>query len=714
LYAASGEGEEFAGPEFDDSGWLLTPVPAQHQGTREHPVIWYRVRFPRPQGGSRRWLLQFDGAFQSTVVWLNGVLLGQHYGYFSPFAFDITGDLADENVLTVCCESRVEWEVHGKKHPMGVFNDWDCKPYPNNARGTLPEEYPWSVPLGLWAPVRLEGAGDVVLESVQYTSTLEADGSATVLAAVRALNLTDAPATAPVSVSLASGDEQAASGACNVRLPARSARTVTLGLRVPEARLWWPWTHGEPNLYTATISVGGKAADTRRIGIRTVEYRGEETSEGPAWFINGRPIFPRGSNYISEFRLDTCTYDRHLADLQLMKDANMDFVRVHAHIEPRSFYEAADELGLLVMCDAPMIFSYVYGATPDDRVFHAWAARDQVEKMVNLLFNHPSIALWEIHNEPPWPEPMSWFGGPHRARTNYDVDNLCAARAQELDPTRPVITASGHRDTHTYGGWYSRTWLEYGKIRPRFCTEYGAQALPSIGSPFWEHVRQEWPVSLTEPSWVYADYQPTQWSRQGVGGPEGYGSLEEYVAASQKYQAWIARYGAERLRILKWRPSAGIVHFAFTDGHPAITWAVTDYHRVPKTGYYALQAAFRPTHVCIDPVGEFTGDRRGNVIFLPGAEVAFDLWLVNDDPAVSGPAALTWELSSTDLAEVVLSGTVPTAIPAFDAPAGLVAPVRWTPPAAFRGPLILRTVLRQGQAVLEESALEVRVEPAAT
>jgi hypothetical protein len=129
--ATLGEGEDrgFSRLDFDDDTWAPVPVPRLHGATSGNEAIWYRTRFPRPRHRQRT-LLRFEGAFLVANVWLNGRLLGSHYGYFAPFSFDISSFLLEENVLAVCIEAPVETDLAAKRHLMGLFNDSDVKPYP--------------------------------------------------------------------------------------------------------------------------------------------------------------------------------------------------------------------------------------------------------------------------------------------------------------------------------------------------------------------------------------------------------------------------------------------------------------------------------------------------------------------------------------------------------------------------------------------------------
>ena len=122
--ATLGEGEDRGFPrlDFDDDAWAPVPVPRLHGATSGNEAIWYRVRFPRPRHRQRT-LVRFEGAFLVANVWLNGRLLGSHYGYFAPFSFDISSFLLEENVLAVCVEAPVETDLAAKRHFQLVISD---------------------------------------------------------------------------------------------------------------------------------------------------------------------------------------------------------------------------------------------------------------------------------------------------------------------------------------------------------------------------------------------------------------------------------------------------------------------------------------------------------------------------------------------------------------------------------------------------------------
>src|SRR5207244_11453076 len=111
------------------------------------------------------------------------------------------------------------------------------------------------------------------------------------------------------------------------------------------------------------------------------------------WSIagNGQPMFLRGANYTPGLRLDQLTEESFAADLKLARDANLDVLRVHAHVLPEEFYRLADRAGMLVIADFPLTLSYGYHASPDEARFFETSVRAQVPEMVRLRQSSPSV-----------------------------------------------------------------------------------------------------------------------------------------------------------------------------------------------------------------------------------------------------------------------------------------------------------------------------------
>ena len=413
--------------------------------------------------------------------------------------------------------------------------------------------------------------------------------------------------------------------------------------------MWFPWTHGTPHLYCAALTVNDGIAPPYTLeqvfGVRAIEAQIED--ERWEWRLNGRRIFPRGSNYIADFYLDKVTLAGLQRDLVLAREANLDLLRVHAHIGAPELYRQCDELGLLVICDFPLIWTYAFNLPEAEQAAFRASVRRQVEDMAVLLGAHPSISLWCLHNEPPWSPNGSFLGADvHAAKTNRQMNEAMAAHARVLDPTRPAIAASGQYDQHLYDGWYTGHWRDNRKQTPTFPTEFGVQALPNRDSPFWETVNTHWPVDVDDPTWAHAGYQSVFWINPGVGGPAQYASLADYIHESQAYQAFFIRYTIDQWRRQKFAPTGGYAHFLFTDGWPAVTWSVLDYYRLPKRGYRALAEVSRPAHVCVDLAETYTVAGAFHLVYARGDRFQADLYVVNDDYRLQGRVRLRWWLES--------------------------------------------------------------------
>ncbi|MCK6624661.1 MAG: hypothetical protein L6R45_05740 [Anaerolineae bacterium] len=729
-YAQAGQGfaAGFADPAFDDALWETVRLPHLRHATIEHDTLWYRHRFQaKPAPPDRRIILRLGGAFYHSRVWLNGCLLGEHKGYFQPFGFDITDRLQPgENLLAVCCVFPVEATSFKRKTAIaGIFADWDCKPYPSALYPELPAPYEWTVPLGLWQPVGLYTTGPVLIESLNVLPqvfepawTQAQAGELRFVVSLR--NLTAEVQNIPLQVvvephNFCDNTGAREVGCWPVTLRAGERRQFEFRLTVSQPRLWLPWSHGEPWLYRAQVSLGDAAPMQAEQVFGLREIRAVIEPQRWEWWLNGRRIFPKGSNYISDFFLDRVTLDGLRRDLELARGANLDLLRVHAHIAPLDFYRLCDEQGLMVMGDFPLIWTYGFKLPADKDAVFQNNVLQQAQDMVELLGSHPSIILWSMHNEPPWTPDGSFLGSEvHQTATNHSLDQATAALVRRLDPTRPVIPASGEFDQHLYHGWYTGAWYDNRALQPTFPTEFGAQALPNLDSPVWATVNTHWPVEADDQSWAHAGYQSLFWASPGVGLPAQYGSLAEYVAESQAYQAFYIRYVIDQWRRQKFAPVGGYIHFLLTDGWPGITWSVLDYARLPKAGYEALASASRPVRLALDLAPGFQVERTFHLVYPEGSVLKVGLYLVNDDYRRDGLVWVHWGLERRTegwlhrwLRRRFQRHSVSVALPSADEGAQRLKVVEI--PLARPGDYTFWTEVWQGGARLDQNRLDFRV-----
>ncbi len=147
------------------------------------------------------------------------------------------------------------------------------------------------------------------------------------------------------ALRLAGGDAGTASGSASVDLP----------VDIPNARLWTPDT---PHLYTVRVKLlqGKRVLDelSVRFGMREI------TADGRKLFLNGKPLFLAGYGDDTTYPLTgMMPWDKETSisrHLRLMRSLGFNFVRHHSCTPHDEYFEAADEVGMLVQPEAGMAY----------------------------------------------------------------------------------------------------------------------------------------------------------------------------------------------------------------------------------------------------------------------------------------------------------------------------------------------------------------------
>jgi beta-mannosidase len=621
-----------------DGPWHKTVVPGNWwlDGIDGPETVWYRRRVAIPADWAGRHVRLRIGAadYRATVVW-DGNEVGSHTGGFAPFVVGVPGVAGDhELVVRVDCPTDPFGEVwpHTKTTVRGVMGHHDARPGGWSARG---QERSTG---GLWGSVSLGVSDTCVIDTVRFTTAVrgaDADVHAVVVVDVTG----DEPVWATVRATLTDPDQAPGDTPAAWRQPAYELWTETwlepgrneVAVRGPLAapRLWWTWDHGEPYRYrlATTVDIDGvtAAGDERLVGVRSIEV-----GDDWVWHLNGRPVFIRGMNYIGEQWLSTLTAERAAADVALATGANLNALRVHAHVTAPGFYDACDAAGVLVWQDLPMQWGYA------DTAETYRVTRTMVRELVDLHGWRPSVAYWCAHNEAPWNEPwMAEEAGRYVADQNQRLDHELAGLFRRLDPSRPALANSGAGDGHTYPGWYWGTWRVAAEIPGgAFVTEYGAQAVPCLAT-----LRTYLADDAGLEDWSFHGFQHHENSTH-VGVTLLTHSVSEIIEATQHYQARLLQFATEHYRRRKRERVQGIMPFMLVDPWPCISWSVVDHLRVPKAGYHAIARAMQP----VLPSIEAATDTYASDDPFGSEPVVFGIWWINDLHHAFRGAELSWTL----------------------------------------------------------------------
>ena len=152
------------------------------------------------------------------------------------------------------------------------------------------------------------------------------------------------------------------------------------------------WNPEFPTLYKATFNLVDQGGNTlhghsEQIGFRTIEVR-----ERDGIYLNGAKIKFKGINHHSFWPTSgrTTSKKQSIQDVKLIKEMNMNAIRMSHYPPDKHLLDACDSLGLLVIDEL-----CTWQAPALDTVI----ARKLVKELVVRDVNHPSIVLWANGNE---------------------------------------------------------------------------------------------------------------------------------------------------------------------------------------------------------------------------------------------------------------------------------------------------------------------------
>lgn len=203
-----------------------------------------------------------------------------------------------------------------------------------------------------------------------------------------------------------------ATGEKTADVAAGETRTVSFDQTLPGVKTW---TSEAPNLYklVMTVKENGKVNEIipfnvgfRRIEIKPIEQLAGNGKPYVCLFINGQPLKLKGVN-IHEHNPTTGHYmteELMRKDFELMKQHNLNTVRLCHYPQDRRFYELCDEYGLYVYDEANieshgMYYDLKKGGTLGNNPEWLKAHMDRTINMFERNKNYPSLTFWSLGNE---------------------------------------------------------------------------------------------------------------------------------------------------------------------------------------------------------------------------------------------------------------------------------------------------------------------------
>lgn len=605
-----------ADPELDDSEWPEIDVPG-HWST--HPTfelnrnpLLHRRRFsaPEPSESEREWLV-FEGVLAEGDVWLDGHFLGSTGGYFATHRFEVTDAFRARPDHLLAIDVACPPPGEGPKHSLtGSLQSGPLAP-------------PTS-PGGIWRPVHTQTTGPVAIRHSRLLCVDATEKSAT----VRIRTVLDALDAGDVRIdtSVLGPQGQSSGSESELHTVSQGENRLEWTVTIDEPELWWPWSLGRQPLYDVAVTVrtgGNDVSDRRfwRTGLRTVSVKDFGwTVNGVRLFVKGVALGPQSATLANE------PASLISADVDAAKEAGLDLIRVQGHVARNELYERADEVGMLLWQDLPLVGTYSTRTRTRARMI----AREAVD----VLGSHPSVSLWCTHDEPngaviPGPinyaDPLGTFAkrvGKH-VLPSWNRSVLGPTLRRELgssDPSRSVILRSGTvpgltsstaSDPHLWLGWHSgrhedlagllRRWPRLG----RFLGGFGSQSMRIRNWPGTA------PSHATAEAESFARYLPRS----------AYADGASWARASRSYQADLLRSHIETIRRLKYNPAQGFCLTALVDAEVEGGFGLLQTDRTPKPAYRAVTDACRPVIIAADPLPS---------IVTPGRHVAIDIHAIND------------------------------------------------------------------------------------
>ncbi len=414
---------------FDDSSWSDVNIPHDNsivsEFKKENPsgprggyalttMCYYNKHFCLTKEEARkRAILEFEGVYMNSKVYVNGKVLGQYpYGY-TAFSYDVSNFVREgENCISVIVDNEVQ---------------------PGSR---------WYSGTGIYRPVHLHLTEDIYLKTddIFITTPVVSQEKAVVEVDFKLYNDFSITKRVNIEIDIMDKGKVVKSQSLDKAVAHNNFGDYKTAITLENPNLW---CNANPNLYTAVFKIldNGNLIDeiSVRFGVRSIEF-----SPDQGFIINGKKEMLKGvCIHHDNGCLGAAAYrEAFIKKIKIVKEMGANAIRTSHNPEAREFLDLCDEYGMYVMEEAfdewvagkrprifgdvnirQRIFSYA-------QYFKDWAEKD-LSAMIRRDRNHPSIVMWSIGNEI---EELRHADGEEIAQMLMNV-------AHKHDKTRPSTAA---------------------------------------------------------------------------------------------------------------------------------------------------------------------------------------------------------------------------------------------------------------------------------
>jgi hypothetical protein len=564
-----------------------------------------KVALPRDFAGKTVWMRP-EGVNYRSEIYLNGRLATSTAGMFARNAVDVTGFVkpGEENDLLVKVWPVDHPGVPKQKRWGAANGEWRNGGDGEIGRNvTMLMSVGWDFTFsdgirdrnaGIWRDITFFATGDVRLDAPYVRSKLNADHSAADLT----LELDVHNASFRLGLAKRKGRVVAEVEGTDVRfegdleLYRGERRTVFLNAKMANPRLWWPRNKGGQHLYSLKarfVDEKGSVSDEVRLRFGVREFTSDQSGKDGArqFYVNGRKIFIRGTNWIPDAML-ACDDARMERIMRLVHESGVNLVRLWGGgiVESDRFYELCDEYGLMVWQEF-----WMTGDTrhPDDPGLYL----DNVAQSLKRIRSHAAMCHWVASNESTETAGTEELVKKLTGTTSWMQQSECDG-VHDGSPYVAVNPMSHYEDTASPRG-------------PRLCgfnPEYGM-----IGMPSAENLRKFmpeevlWPVEPNAKTWNYREgggfNGMTKLHHELVNAYGGSKGIDDYCRRSAA-----ADYMQQRAIWDSWNrarnEATGVLYWYENPPLPELAVHGWDYDLTQTAMFFAQKNANAPLHVMFE------------------------------------------------------------------------------------------------------------------